>query len=81
MSIPRFIEIIRNQGQHHSESSSTLTGEITSVNPLNVKTNDIVLDADQLKMINTQTFQVGEEVLILIIQKYYVILGRLEGVT
>lgn len=50
MSIPRLLQIIRDEGGNKNQSF--LLGEISSITPIKVKTNNIELDQEQLKMIN-----------------------------
>ncbi|MCM3730077.1 DUF2577 family protein [Fictibacillus nanhaiensis] len=84
MGVSKLIQVLNEQS---SKSVPTLfyVGKISSVSPLKVRTNEIELDNDQLKIINKQqifsTLQTNNEVLLVRQGAVFIIVGKLEGVS
>jgi hypothetical protein len=79
-SIPRLIQIMREEGAALNEQI-VLLGEVTSINPLIINTNEIDLDEDELKTINTLTFELNDEVFLLKMNKFYYVIGIVRDVS
>jgi hypothetical protein len=79
-SIPRLIQIMREEGAALNEQI-VLLGEVTSINPLIINTNEIDLDKDELKTINTLTFELNDEVFLLKMNKFYYVIGIVRDVS
>jgi Protein of unknown function (DUF2577) len=84
MGVSKLMQVLNEQS---SRNVPTLffVGKISSVSPLKVRTNEIELDNDQLKIINKQqifsTLQTNNEVLLVRQGAVFIIVGKLEGVS
>jgi hypothetical protein len=79
MSIPRFLQIIREESQSLNQQNLFL-GEISAINPIKVRTNEIELDNDQLKVIATENLQLNDIVLLVKVGSIFIILGIVRDV-
>jgi hypothetical protein len=75
MSIPRLLQIIREEGAVFNREYFYL-GEVESSSPLKIKTNGIILDSDQLKIINNQTFNLNDTVLLIKVSAFFIVIGK-----
>jgi hypothetical protein len=79
MSIPRFLQIIREESQSLNQQNHFI-GEISSINPLKVRTNEVELDNDQVRSITTEIPQLNDEVLLVKVGTVFIILGIVRDV-
>jgi hypothetical protein len=79
VSIPRFLQIIREESQSLNQQNLFL-GEISAINPIKVRTNEIELDNDQLKVIATENLQLNDIVLLVKVGSIFIILGIVRDV-
>jgi hypothetical protein len=79
MSIPRFLQIIREESNHINQQNHFL-GEISSINPLKVRTNEVELDNDQLRSITSEIPQLNDVVLLVKVGAIFIILGIVRDV-
>lgn len=75
MSFGAFIEMIRKEGAALNPETASF-GTVKSSNPLVVEYFDLHLDKDELLVLNNQTFQVNDAVLLLPVNDKYVVLGK-----
>jgi hypothetical protein len=79
MSIPRFWQIVHEETGAKNKQNFYL-GEVSSINPLKVRTNDIELDNDQLRSITSETLVLNKEVLLVKVGSFFIILGIVRSV-
>ncbi|WML42707.1 DUF2577 family protein [Neobacillus sp. PS3-40] len=63
MSIAELAYIIRKEGAYHN-SPLPFLGEVSSVDPLKIKTHGIELDDDQFYIVQETEFRVGQTVIL-----------------
>lgn len=79
MSYARLLKIMSNQ--NGSVNTSQYLGTISSISPLKISTNDIELDKDNLlKIDNGETFNSGDEVLLLKMGALFIVIGKVVSV-
>jgi hypothetical protein len=79
MSIPRLLQIIREESKPLNQQNHFL-GEISSITPLKVRTNDVELDNDQLKSLTSEIPQLNDIVLLVKVNALFIILGIVRDV-
>jgi hypothetical protein len=79
MSIPRLLQIIREESKSLNQQNHFL-GEISSITPLKVRTNDVELDNDQLRSISSENPQLNDVVLLIKVGAIFIILGIVRDV-
>jgi hypothetical protein len=80
MSIPRLLQIIREESKPLNQQNHFI-GEISSINPLKVRTNEVELDNDQLRSITSDNLQINDVVLMIKVKSYFIILGIVRDVS
>jgi hypothetical protein len=78
-SIPRFWQILHEETDAKNKQNFFL-GEISSINPLKVRTNEIELDNDQLKSITSEIPQLNDVVLLVKVNAIFIIQGIVRDV-
>jgi hypothetical protein len=79
MSVPQLLQIIREESQPKNQQH-IFFGEISSINPVKVKTNNIELDNDQLKT-TVENLQLNDVVLLVKVSTIFVISGIVRDVS
>jgi hypothetical protein len=80
MSIPRLLQIIREESKSLNQQNHFL-GEISSINPLKVRTNEVELDNDQLRSVTSENLQLNKIVLLVKVGAVFIILGIVRDVS
>jgi hypothetical protein len=78
-SIPRLLQIIREESKSINQQNHFL-GEISSINPLKVRMNEVELDNDQLKSVTSEIPQLNDVVLLVKVGTVFIILGIVRDV-